>query len=105
MFYRDGIEEQDDEDDTHLKLYRGILSLVPYFTATIKEFGNDFGSITELIDLVRRIPIPFFLLRTQIDGEGIPGLATTRHTQDEAKHTRVFCLQFTSHSGVTNPKG
>ena len=61
MFYRDGIDEQDDGDDTHLKLYRGILSLVPYFMAMIKEFGNDFGSITELIDLVRRIPITFFL--------------------------------------------
>lgn len=93
MFYRDNDDEQPDElRDTHLKLYRGVLSLVPNFKKTIEGFGDNYESIMELIDLVRRIPIPPFLLRAAIDGERIQERTTTRHVQDEGRHTRVFCL-------------
>lgn len=72
MFYRDGIDIQHDGHDACLKLYRGVLALVPNFRKTLEEFGDDFQSIMDLITVVRRIAITLFLLRAPIDGQGIP---------------------------------
>ena len=43
----------DEEKDTHLKLYHGILSQVPNIKNTIDNFGDDFESIMVLISMVR----------------------------------------------------
>jgi len=106
MFYRDGINEQHSRQcNIHLKLYQSILSLVPNFKKTIKEFGDNFGSIMDLISLVRQVSGAIFLLRAMIDREGILKYAAARHIQVEGRYTGIFYISSICHSRATNLKG
>ena len=55
---RDNVDDED--KDAYIKLYRSVLSLVPNFKKTIEEFGEDYGSVMDLINLVRYIFVPNF---------------------------------------------
>jgi hypothetical protein len=50
--YRD---TSDKLHDTYIKLYRSTLALVPNFKKSLEDFGDDFESIMDLINLVSYI--------------------------------------------------
>ena len=99
--YRDGTNE---DHDTLIKLYRSVLALVPNFKKTIEGFGDDFESITELINLVRWALASVFLLTRRIDGSGIPECTTTRYIQDEGRHSGFFYPPLARPSRLTDPQ-